>query len=255
MQRALLDHVLAVVREAPLREQPFAHLYFEDVLPDDAYESLLACLPEPSRFEPLYHKDALLPDGGTTRSTFTLEPRALAALPPGSREVLEACRGAFASDALCGALLGRYDALLRRRFGRDFLDIDLEATVKLQRDLPGYRIGVHPDTSDKVVLLQLYLARDDTRLSMGTSLYRRSDGGFAQVDTLPFRRNSGYSFARTAESWHGVDPIGAERFSLTVNWRLRSHRLRRAFKKQVLRQLKRWSHRARAGGADLAGGS
>ncbi len=249
MQRALLDHALAVVREAPLREQPFAHLYFENVFPDDFYESLLACLPEPSRFEPLYHKDALLPNGGTTRSTFTLEPQSLATLPPESREVLEACRGAFASDRLRDALLGRYDALLRQRFASDLLDIDLEVTVKLQRDLPGYRIGVHPDTSDKVVLLQLYLARDDARPSMGTSLYRRSEDGFARVDTLPFRRNCGYSFARTDDSWHGVEPIDAERFSLTVNWRLRSHRMRRAFKKRVLRQLKRWSHRSRARGA------
>jgi hypothetical protein len=240
MQSALLNHLLGVVRAAPLRQEPFAHLYFENVFPEEFYAELLASIPRPERFEPLYHKDALRPDGSTTRGTFTLDTAGFEGLSERARGILEACRNAVGSEALRDALLARYEDVLRERFPGQHEALSLEGTVKLQRDEPGYRIGIHPDTSDKVVLLQLYLAPDDSHVEMGTALYRRQDGGFAKVDTLPFRRNSGYSFARTEESWHGVEPIGALRYSLTLNYRLRSQRLRRGMKKRVLRQLTRW---------------
>jgi hypothetical protein len=243
MGSALLSHLLGVVRAAPLRREPFAHLYFERVFPEDFYAELLAAIPESARFEPLYHKDALRPDGSTTRSTFTLDAAGLEPLPERARRTLAQCRDAVGSEALRDALLSRYQEVLNARFpGQEAPD--LEGTVKLQRDEPGYRIGIHPDTRDKVVLLQLYLAPDDAHVEMGTALYRREDERFEKVDTLPFRRNSGYSFARTEESWHAVEPIGALRHSLTLNYRLRSQRLRRGFKKRVLRQITRLVRRA-----------
>jgi len=243
MPSALLRHVLAVVCAAPRRERPFAHQVLEGVLPADFYAELLASIPDPGRFEPLYHKDALRPDGSTTRSTFTLEPEALAALPPRARVSLDACRVAFASDELREALFARFADVLGDRFGASVPAV--AATVKLQRDEPGYRIGVHPDTSDKVMLLQLYLAPDDSHPEMGTALYRRHGVDFAKVDTLPFRPDTGYSFARTEDSWHGVEAIGALRHSLTLNYRLESQRLRRGFKKRVLRQISRLGRQIR----------
>jgi hypothetical protein len=244
-ESALLAHVLDVVRAAPLRKDPFAHIYYENVLPEAFYAELLLALPDPSRFEPLYHKDALRPDGTTTRSTFTLTPEPLAPLPEASRRTLETCAAAIGSPELRDALLARYEDVLRERFPTRYKELALEGTVKLQRDEPGYKIGIHPDTSDKVVLLQLYLAPDDAHAAMGTALYRRQGQDFAKADTLAFRRNTGYSFARTEESWHGVEPVGALRYSLTLNYRLESQRLRRTFKKRVLRQLKRFVQTAR----------
>jgi hypothetical protein len=245
MESALLAHVLEVVRSAPLRSQPFDHVYFEGIFPADFYAELLAAIPGLEHFEPLYHKDALRPDGSTTRSTFTLAPEALARLPERSRRILETCRAVFGSAELREALLARYEDVLGRRFPVERGRPAVEGTVKLQRDEPGYRIGIHPDTSDKVVLLQLYLAPDDSHPEMGTAIYRREAGGFAKVDTLPFRSNTGYSFARTEESWHGVEPIGALRHSLTLNYRLQSQRLRRGFKKRFLRQVSRFVRRVR----------
>jgi hypothetical protein len=244
MESALLAHVLEVVRAAPLRRRPFDHLYFEGIFPEPFYAELMAALPaDPARYEPLYHKDALRPDGSTTRSTLTLEPAALAELPARARELLLACARVFGSAEVREALLARYADVLGARFGEGGEVPALEGTVKLQRDEPGYRIGIHPDTSDKVVLLQLYLAPDDSHPEMGTAIYQRAADGFAKVDTLPYRRNSGYSFARTEESWHGVEPTTVLRYSLTLNYRLKSQRLRRGFKKRFLRQVARWMRR------------
>jgi hypothetical protein len=244
MEGWLLDHVIAAVERAPLEAEPFSHSYVENVFPADVYEEILSSLPAAQHFEPLYHKDALRPDGGTTRSTFTLDAAHMATLPAQQRNVLARVETVIGSEALRDALLSRYCDVLRQRFGDGWRSVPLEGTVKLQRDTPGYRIGVHPDTADKVVLLQLYLARDDAHRSMGTSIYRCTGPEvYERVDTLAFARNSGFSFARTAESWHGVEPIDAERYSLTLNYRLRNQRLWRGFRKRVVRQARRFARR------------
>jgi len=246
MGDALLSHVLERVAAAPLRSEPFAHLYFERIFPEGFYDALLRHLPDPSLYEPLFHKDALRPDGSTTRSTFTLDEASIARVPVESRETLRRCATAFASDDLRDAILGRYASVMRARFGPGGVP-PLEATVKLQRDLPGYRIGVHPDTTDKVVLIQLYLPATDAHRHMGTSLYVKKGQGFELASTLAFARNTGFSFAKTADSWHGVEPVvDAERNSLTVNYRLRDQKLRRTLHKRVVRQLRRLARRLRS---------
>lgn len=245
MGDALLSHVLDRVAAAPLRSEPFAHLYFERIFPEGFYDELLRHLPAPGLYEPLFHKDALRPDGSTTRSTFTLDEAGIARVPEASRETLRRCAAAFGSEDLRDALLGRYASVMQERFGAAGLP-PLEATVKLQRDLPGYHISVHPDTTDKVALIQLYLPATDAHRHMGTSLYVKRGEGFEVAATLPFARNSGFSFARTDHSWHGVEPvIDAERHSLTVNYRLRDQKLRRALHKRLVRQVRRWSRRLR----------
>ena len=122
MESELLAHVLEVVRAAPLRHQPFDHLYFERVFPPAFYAELLAAIPDPEHFEPLYHKDALRADGTTTRSTFTLEPEALARLPERARGCLEVCRSVFGSqpvrEALTRPLRGGAARALPRRTPR-----------------------------------------------------------------------------------------------------------------------------------------
>jgi hypothetical protein len=243
MGDVLLTHVLERIAAAPLRTEPFAHLYFERVFPEDFYETLLAQLPDASLYEPLYHKDALQSDGSTTRSTYTLDDAGIARLPDSSRETLRRCADVFASEDLRDAIFARYAAVMRERFGERGVP-PLEATVKIQRDLPGYHIGIHPDTTDKVVLIQLYLAKDDAHQHMGTSLYVPAADGFERIATLPFARNTGYSFARADHSWHGVEPnVDAERISLTVNYRLRDQKLGRLLRKRVLRPLRRWVRR------------
>jgi hypothetical protein len=247
MGDALLRHVLERIAAAPLRVEPFAHLYFERIFPEDYYEALRRHLPDPLLYEPLFHKDALRPDGSTTRSTFTLDADWIARVPEASRETLRRCADVFGSEDFQDAILGRYAGTLSERFGAAGVP-PLECTVKLQRDLPGYQIGVHADTTDKVVLVQLYLPATDAHRHMGTSLYVPAGDGFAVSQTLAFARNSGFSFAKTANSWHGVEPvIDAERHSLTVNYRLRDQKLRRVLRKRVLRQLRRWGRRLQGG--------
>ena len=155
------------------------------------------------------------------------------------------CAAAFGSEDLRSTIFARYPALMAERFGAAGVP-PLECTVKLQRDLPGYKIGVHPDTTDKVVLIQLYLPANDAHRHMGTSLYVPKGGGYELAQTLVFARNTGFSFAKTAESWHGVEPvIDAERHSLTVNYRLRDQKLGRMLRKRVVRQVRRFARSLR----------
>jgi hypothetical protein len=89
----------------------------------------------------------------------------------------------------------------------------------LTRDLDGYYISPHTDTDSKIVTVQFYLAEDDSQRGLGTTLYRQQKR-FAlrrrfwkprmtiqAVSTLPFAANSGYAFAVTRESFHGVETV------------------------------------------------
>ena len=42
------QHVLYQIANAPMREYPYAHIYVENVFPDDFYAALRANWPDPS---------------------------------------------------------------------------------------------------------------------------------------------------------------------------------------------------------------
>ena len=42
------QHVLYQIANAPMREYPYAHIYVENVFPDDFYAALRASWPDPS---------------------------------------------------------------------------------------------------------------------------------------------------------------------------------------------------------------
>jgi hypothetical protein len=44
----------------------------------------------------------------------------------------------------------------------------------LTRDVPGYRIGIHPDTHWKGMTIQLYLPRDNSIQHVGTIFHKRT---------------------------------------------------------------------------------
>ena len=65
--------------------------------------------------------------------------------------------------------------------------------------------------------MQFYLPKDDSQLSLGTSLYQPKSklkraltpwsGKYVRVKKFPFLPNTGYAFAVTGNSWHGREEI------------------------------------------------
>jgi len=104
-------------------------------------------------------------------------------------------------------LAEKFRADLETQFGAD--PPAMITTPLFYRDLPGYRIGVHPDAPYKVATLQFYLPADESQIHLGTTFHERTGHGFRELKTNPFRPNSAYGFVRTDESWHSVKTLGA----------------------------------------------
>ena len=67
----------------------------------------------------------------------------------------------------------------------------------------------HPDAATKIATLQFYLPKDLSQTHLGTTFHDRSEDGFVELKTNPFRPNSAYGFVRTDRSWHSVKELGA----------------------------------------------
>ena len=93
----------------------------------------------------------------------------------------------------------------------------------LCRDWPGYSLGPHTDSNQKVVSLIFYLPENPKSPELGTSLYMPRDpdfkceGGphydvaeFTRVKTIRYMPNTVFGFVKSNTSFHGVEPLSAE---------------------------------------------
>ena len=103
-------------------------------------------------------------------------------------------------------------------------NIQLYSDAKLAYDLTNYSIGPHTDHPSRLLSFIYYMPEDDDKEQYGTSFYVPKDpnftcpGGphhhrslFDSVYTAPYRKNSMIVFLKTANSFHGVDPIREKR--------------------------------------------
>jgi hypothetical protein len=221
----VLSHLLSMLEETTVFNEPFTHCYFQRVFPAAIYADLLAALPDSS----LYIAGRIKSEEGySTRQRFPLQASHLSSLDEPQRALW-----AGVSEALCAkefqkALFGKLSIGLARRFGirpEEASQVPGYPRPALFRDRPGYEIAPHPDTRRKIVTVQLFLPPDDSRPYLGTSLYHRSlnplkglisgQGRFERFKQFPFRANSGYAFVVTnsplrPKSWHGCEKTPPE---------------------------------------------
>jgi Tfp pilus assembly protein PilF len=196
----VLAHMIAAYEAAPLRMSPFEHFYVEGLFPDDFYNDLLANLPDTSSYDELAHKDAMLPNGRSSRLKFQLEVQNIKTLPEPKRSFWLDYAWVFMSD---GLKFANFDKFSRK--------IHARVNPVLFRDIAGYKILPHPDIPSKKVTTQFYLPRDNSKPHLGTCLYTKhgedehDERSFAKAGQFAFRRNSGYSFVVCESSWHGVE--------------------------------------------------
>lgn len=188
-------------------EDPFPVIRFEPFGPE-LYAAMLRNLPGDEHYTYLMHRDAARPDGTSTRRLLSLNEDGLRSLPPEQRLFWTELGAALRSPLVRGAFLRHLQPELEARFGKRLADIPCHPAPRLVRDSDGYRITPHPDGSWMTFTAQVYLPPDDNESAVGTSFYRQTEKqSFELVHTVPFRPNTGYCFAVTDRSWHGVEPI------------------------------------------------
>jgi hypothetical protein len=100
---------------------------------------------------------------------------------------------------------------LEKRFGKRYREIGIYPIPILTRDVPGYKIGIHPDTRSKAMTIQLYLPGDRSIEHVGTVFHKRTgDKAYERALQMPFAPNSGYAFAVGDDTYHSVDTLGPE---------------------------------------------
>ena len=162
-------HVRAVVAAAPLESDPCPHIVLDDLLPDDAYDALVAAIPAPLFFEHLGvdRQDLKIP--------FKFTPRY-------QREVWQAFETRIVMNALVPALTDKFhdslDLLVRTQWP-GVVDSMADAGISLHlvagrvmRRRPGYEIKPHRDPLWTFMTCILYLTKRDDLQLYGTQLCR-----------------------------------------------------------------------------------
>jgi len=209
----LTKFVVGSIDAAKAYEEPFFHLRFERVFPDDVYAAMLGKFPSASDYRALpgRNKGNIQEDGSSTRVKIDLFPEYIRRLPADKRELWSLIGLALCSNEVKDAFMRRLAPGLKRRFGDDYGDIGMFPIPVLTRDVPNYVIYPHTDTHWKGITVQFYLPPDDSTRHIGTIFQRRNgDGSFTKVAQMPFSPNTGYAFAVGDNTWHSADPVGPE---------------------------------------------
>lgn len=198
-------HIAHRVHDAIVEFEPFNFIYIDKLFPEDVYKNMLSNMPdnyveiEKSRGTKGYPQ------------RFTSTPNS---------EPWVSLNKEMTSGYFKGALL--------RKFG--IVDNDYTEDVLLVKDVAGYSIPPHTDSVKKVITVLIYLADENSNEEEGTSIFAPKKNGFTcktgrhykfddfqKVDTMPFRPNSMFAFARTDDSFHGVEPCKGVRNVLLYN--------------------------------------
>jgi hypothetical protein len=243
-----VKHLVTSLRKCTAYDEPYSHLYAEECFPADLYAAMLSNLPDPKLYHPLNHRDNIQADGTSTRGYLTLAERNdLPRLPGDQRVLWTAVADALGASDVKRAIFSHLRKDLTARFRvpeTEVYNIETDLQIDLLRDVSGYAIKVHPDSSKRVVTAQFYLPADLSQRDLGTSIYRQERTGllrslcyglfqayrllppvrcrslknwlfdlavsqlrFTKVRTHEFRPNSVGAFAVSGKSWHGRERL------------------------------------------------
>ena len=206
------------IGNAPMQVFPFPHIYVRDVFPREYYDDLLRHLPPADVLKPITQARNVR-GPYDERFVLAVTPEALARLPEPYRAFWTDLAGWMVGGRFAQLVLGKFGPFVEQRFqGRSGVQFTDEAL--LVEDRTRYALGPHTDTPLKVLSMLFYLPADASQSHLGTSIYVPKDpqfvceGGphhpfdrFDLMATMPFLPNSLFAFVKTANSFHGVEPI------------------------------------------------
>ena len=129
-------------------DEPFVHLEFDRVFPSDVYEAMLANMPDGSDYRPMSGR-VKSTGANPTRVKIDLLPEYLRHLRAEKRDIWRVVGRALCSQAVKESLIQRLAPVLARRFGPQYAEVGFSPIPILTRDVTGYTISPHTDTSWK----------------------------------------------------------------------------------------------------------
>src|SRR5215471_10413421 len=209
----LVASLVGSVEAAREVHEPFYHLEFSQVFPNDIYLQMMQSMPGNRAYRALpgRHNVNINDEGTCTRVKIDLFREYIRRFPPDRKELWGLVGDALCSREVQEAFVRRLAPALERRFGPGFSKVGLYPIPILTRDVGGYRIPEHTDTQWKGITVQFYLPSDESITHVGTVFSERlPDGKFRPTTRMRFAPNTGYAFAVGTDTWHSVDPVGPE---------------------------------------------
>jgi len=223
-------HMRNAVFAAPMRDEPSAHTYVENIFSPATYAAMLEMFPTDSLALRQWSNpgDQSLRFGNYSRRRELQIPSEAERLPLEQREFWLQAAGVVCGEQFARALLERFDPYARARFGDriddpSFVRDNLRGTMLLNQHEADYYLGPHTDRGEKVFTCLFYFPEHEGLEHLGTTLYRPLEPGFTcpgvahhdparfeRGETAPYRPNSAFIFARTDVMFHGVHPLTAD---------------------------------------------
>jgi hypothetical protein len=206
------------IGNAPMQMFPFPHIFVRDVFPKAYYEEIQRKLPPPDVLTPITKaRDVRGPYDD--RFVLGLTPEGLTRLPEPYREFWTDLAGWMVGGRFAELVIGKFGQFIEQRF-QGMSGVRFTDEALLVEDRTRYALGPHTDTPLKVLSMLFYLPADESQSHLGTSIYVPKDprfvceGGphypfdrFDRMVTMPFVPNCLFAFLKTANSFHGVEPI------------------------------------------------
>ncbi len=215
------------IKEKNLSSIPFSHFYIDNVFPEDLFDTIHINWPELNFFE---NGKELGINIEAERFYFKLDKINIKKLMGEKRFFWEKIEQWLTSDKLVISLLKKYKkelAYLPENNIENYYLQELKPKVRfntsLVMDIGGYELRPHSDDPRVILNLLFYLPKDDENKELGTSIYTPKEGAipseyqnqpiaryprewFNLVKTFPYQPNSLFSFVRSSQSFHGVEP-------------------------------------------------
>lgn len=220
------------IGNAPMQTFPFPHIYVRDVFPAAFYGELLEHLPPPEQLTPIEQARSI--KGYRDRFVQEMSAQKLAGVAEPYRGFWSKLAGWMVGGRFAQLVMQKFGPFIQERF-KDRPEAALTDEALLVYDRTNYSLGPHTDMPSKVVAMLFYLPRDERLARYGTSIYVPKDAtftcaggphypfeGFERMVTMPFLPNSMFAFAKTQNSFHGVEPIreqGVGRYLLLYDLR------------------------------------
>lgn len=212
---ALEGKLLYNVKNAPVRDFPYPHIYVPEVFPKEFYAEIQANIPRSESMIPI--AEARSVRGYEERFVLDVSLHS-DRLTPTQQAFWSGMNQLLRGGAFRHAMVEKFETTIKKRFTGQ--KVKLTDEILLVEDHTKYALGPHSDAIPKVVTVLFYLPRDESQSHLGTSIYMPKDrawrcpggphhkfDGFDRVATMPFMPNSMFAFVKTDNSFHGVEPV------------------------------------------------
>lgn len=242
MFSAVRDHVIGRIEATPVGQEPFEHLYVEEVFPPDFYAELQRQMIPNAGYRRLNQTGRVSEAYSSARLCLFPQDLATIEATPAQKDFWRELFAAFDQSAFRQVWLRTFKGAVKRHVKsvapqKKSSVPTAFSEVFLMRDLETYALGPHTDSAQKLVSVLFYLAPDESAPELGTSLYRPRDntftcaggphhgfGKFERVSTLRYKPNAMLAFPKSRVCFHGVEPVASARqrdlllFDIKVRW-------------------------------------